>query len=140
MDVSSGRISNLYAGTPNNRRVSRAFGAVVGIVTLISIGACMPSFHYRDKWVQALRDRAAFEFECPADEIHITALTETTFGSTNAPLNQGVTACGKRAVYTATISGYVLDSPKVDTVNSGADSTLPPPPTPLPAPPMPLYQ
>ncbi len=140
MEVSSRYISKLDAGTRDTGRASRVFGAVLTIVTLISIAACMPSFHYRDKWVQALRDRAAFEFECPADEIHITALTETTFGSTNAPLNQGVTACGKRAVYTATISGYVLDSPKVDTVNSGADSTLPPPPTPLPAPPMPLYQ
>jgi hypothetical protein len=74
------------------------------------LGLVCACWRYRDGWEKALRDRASFEFQCPANPITIVALTDETYGNTNAPLHQGVTGCGKRGVYTATTSGYVSDS------------------------------
>jgi len=85
----------------------------IACVSVLVLGIVPGCFQYRDGWERALRQRAAFEFQCPEGEIKITPLTEKTFGSTNAPINQGVTGCGKRGVYTATVSGYVSDSGSV---------------------------
>jgi hypothetical protein len=108
--------------------LSRAMVAAMSLAVLATpITGC---WQYRDSWEKALRSRASFEFQCPQDQITMTPLTTETLGNSNVPLNQGVTGCGKRAVYTATISGYVLDSARVE---AGEATATPPPPPPPPA-------
>lgn len=85
-------------------------------------------YRYRDEWVTALRSRAAFELSCDASTLTIAPLTRETFGASNAPLYQGVQGCGQRAVYVATVSGYVLNSQPSPAV--GPSSAPPPPPPP----------
>ncbi len=85
------------------------------------------AFPYRDDWEKALRARAPFEMNCPKDQLRIAPLTEQTYGNTDAPLYQGALGCGRRAVYVATDSGYVLNSG-----GSGGDIPSHPPPAPPP--------
>jgi hypothetical protein len=100
------------------------------VVVASALSGCSIQFQYRDEWVAALRSRAAFEMNCPEPYVRVTALTQQTFGVTNVPMYQGVDACGRRAVYVATASGYILNSAPGD-----GFAAQPPPTPPFPPPP-----
>lgn len=72
--------------------------------------------------------RAAFELECPKNELTMTPLSAQNYGLSNAPISQGVQGCGRRAVYVATDHGYVLNS-NADKGTSGQPSPRPAPQT-----------
>jgi hypothetical protein len=95
-------------------------------------GGCV--YSRRAEWESTMASRAAFEMNCPREQLRIIALTEATFGATDAPLNEGVEGCGRRAVYVATISGYVLNSGQGPNGPNGALYAPPPPPPPPPPP------
>lgn len=104
---------------------SKAFW-ILAYVFVALVAGC---FRYRQDWVTSLRSRATFELQC--DQLSIVPLTTVTFGSTDAPLYQGVEGCGRRVVYVATISGYVLNSGGAgDAFTSQPPPAPPPPPTP----------
>lgn len=100
-------------------------------ITLLSLSvgvlltvACGPQVYLRDHAERELRRRAAFETDCPADELTLTPLSSemateaavnplTGSGTreTDTPRTMGVSGCGKRGTYVYVAGkGYVLDS------------------------------
>lgn len=71
-------------------------------------------------WV-SLRERAAFELQCPAAQIAVTLISRDTYG---------VTGCSQNAVYKFAGSyGFVLDSASVSKEASKGSETVPADPT-----------
>ena len=101
------------------------------VLAVLVLTGCMS---YGAQWERALRDRAPFELRCAPEKLKIGPITSETYGTTGAPLYQGVEGCGIRAVYVATPSGYVLNSvsgPGVQARSMGGAETpaaAPPPP------------
>lgn len=59
--------------------------------------------------VEEVQARAAFDFECPADEIETEVLARWQ-SRPKAPKQVGAVGCGHRAVYVKTVSGWVLNT------------------------------
>jgi hypothetical protein len=72
-----------------------------------------------------LRKRAAFDLQCPEEQLQLTPLGNTTFGNQSTP-PYGVAGCNKRAAYVYTSGGWVL--------NTYGGQPLPPVPSPAPSP------
>jgi hypothetical protein len=84
---------------------ARSLAIVIGLSQSLGCASNHPN------WMAALRSRAAFELDCAEQQLVIAPLTDKmTYGITRIPLYQGVRGCGRRAVYVATRSGYVLNS------------------------------
>jgi hypothetical protein len=64
------------------------------LMLALLVAACVPS-------TDPLRTRAAFDFKCPEDQVHLHELSR---------FQQGVEGCGRRGVYVYTTSGWVLNS------------------------------
>lgn len=103
-------------------------------VALVALGLLLSACGYRESWEKALADRAPFELNCPKDQLVIAALTKTTYGNTDAPLYQGAQGCGRRVVYVATDSGYVLNSDSGTIIAAQPSGQPLPPPPPIPPP------
>ncbi len=56
-----------------------------------------------------LRRRAAFDLQCPEDQLQLTPLATTTFANQSTP-PYGVSGCSKRAAYVYTSGGWVLNT------------------------------
>jgi hypothetical protein len=95
-------------------------------ITLFGLVGCVGAVR-ADSRAEATR-RAAFDFSCPEKSIKLTPLTEET---AQGATQYGAEGCGKRAVYVATPSGYVLNTATgsaVDTEQAGNSTDSPPPP------------
>ncbi|MBL9008619.1 MAG: hypothetical protein JNJ46_30435 [Myxococcales bacterium] len=68
---------------------------------------------FRTKRQADLRQRAAFELQCPADQLQITPLDQAAASHGGGPT--GVTGCGKQATYIwdAYGTGWILNSGKL---------------------------
>ncbi|MBN9159777.1 MAG: hypothetical protein J0I07_02340 [Myxococcales bacterium] len=108
----------------------------LGLALLANIG-CGPQAYVRDRAERDLRRRAAFETNCPADQLTLTPLSSemalengardpvlggTTTRETDAPRTMGVSGCGKRGTYIYVAGkGYVLNS-STEEVHTGSQS------------------
>lgn len=83
----------------------------IAVLVLVSIGGCsglMTSF--REKRQADLRQRAAFEFKCPAEQMQITPLDEDA--KAHGGGTTGVSGCGQQATYVWNPhgTGWVMNS------------------------------
>jgi hypothetical protein len=76
------------------RHIFRLF--LVTLVVGFGLPACANSV--RSGLEADLRKRAAFEFQCPEGQVTLTPLGEFSPG-TDTPKSEGVSGCGKQAVY-----------------------------------------
>jgi hypothetical protein len=56
---------------------------------------------FEDKDLATLKTRAAFDFQCPKDDIKTVTIDDST---------KGVTGCGQRATYVQTYGRWILNS------------------------------
>jgi hypothetical protein len=62
-----------------------------------------------------VRARAAWDFRCPPENIELVVLAVIDGGSwADRPVQIGAVACGQRAVYISTRSGWALNAALVD--------------------------
>lgn len=89
----------------------RMMTKLLGILLLVSISGCAGfSANLREKRQADLRQRASFEFSCPADQLQITPLDDNA--ASHGGGTTGVSGCGKKATYIwdAFGTGWIMNS------------------------------
>lgn len=81
-------------------------------------------------------DRAAFEMQCPKDQLEMVALNRSLGSAAFTGSQVGVRGCGRQMVYVATEAGWIANSQSWNASNgpavapSAAPSATPPAPPP----------
>ncbi len=79
------------------------------------LGACFPTQTVRASFDEFAADRAAFEMQCPKNQLQLTRLNSSLDEDARIGAQVGVTACGKRVVYVLVLgAGWVVDSAFVE--------------------------
>jgi hypothetical protein len=83
----------------------------LGLAVLLPFLAGCFMMTVRTSFSRYSADRAAFELQCPIDQLEIVGLNRSLDDPAAAGSQVGVTGCGKRAVYVLVAgAGWVLNS------------------------------
>jgi hypothetical protein len=64
--------------------------------------------------------RAVFDLQCPGEQLHVQGLNFALTEAFTVGAQVGVEGCGRRAVYVATQSGWLANSPTTDAIAAAA--------------------
>ncbi len=80
---------------------------------------------YESRWQEsadAVRNRAAFDFECPRDEIELTLVASRPWRRASHPIRIGAQGCGHRGVYAGYRTEWTADSLDCSHIDEGSRS------------------